>query len=454
MDRTKQLGTENIGKLLLNFSLPPIIGMMAIASYNIVDRIFVGNGVGPLGISGVAITYPLYIIYLAFSMLIGIGATAMVSIKLGENNKEAAEKYTGNAFTLVVIIAILLMVFGYIFMEPMLKLFGASGIVMEYAKQYTSILLIGGVFQNIAFAMNNLIRGQGDPKTSMLTMLISAVINTILNPIFIFGFHMGVRGSATATLISQFVSCIWVLWYFRSKRSYIKIHFRNLKLDKKIVMGILAIGVSPFALQISSSVVITLFNNTVNTYGGELGIAAMGIGYSIFLFIMMPVFGLNQGVQPIIGFNYGAHQYARVLQALKKAIQIATMICTVGFIGITFFAGPIISVFSKNDPTLMSMGTRGLRIFLFTLPIIGFQVIGSSYFQAVGKPIQAIMLTVTRQLLIVIPMILILPHFFQLDGVWLSGPVSDTLTGIFSAFLLIREVRLLKALDRGLQNPV
>lgn len=450
MDRTLRLETEKIGKLIFEFSLPAIIGMMVMASYNIVDRIFVGRGVGSLAISGIAITFPAIIIFMAFAMLVGIGAAAIISIRLGEKDIVAAEETLGNALTLAVVISIFLTGVFYIFLDPILIAFGGTGEVFQYAKDFSQVMLIGGVFQMVSFTMNNVIRGEGNPKMAMTTMIIGAVLNTILNPIFIFGLHWGIRGSAWATVISQLVSTVWVLAYFFGKKSHVHFHFGNLKLKKNIVQKIFSIGVSPFIMQIAASVVIIIFNKSLEHYGGDLAIASMAICNAVAMFIVMPIFGINQGIQPIIGYNFGAKLFSRVKKVFELAISASTIICVIGFIAVIFFSEHIIGFFSKGDKELIEIGARALRIYLLMLPIVGFQIVNGAYFQSVGKPKQAVILTVTRQVLFLIPLILILPNFFLLDGVWIAVPISDFAAAILSGFFLYKEMKLLKKLEKNI----
>lgn len=455
MDRSKQLGEEKIGKLLMKFSIPAIVGMLVNALYNVVDRVFIGQipgGVGKVALSGVTVTFPIATIILAFGMLVGIGTAALVSIKLGQQKKEEAEHILGNALTLIILISITVTVVGLIFLEPMLLKFGASEATLPYAKQYITIILIGVVFQNVGFGLNNTIRSEGNPRIAMYTMLIGGILNTILDPIFIFVFHMGVRGAAIATVISQAVNTIWVLSYFFSGKSVLKIRYKNLKLKTKVVKSIFAIGLSPFSMQIAASVVAIISNRSLAKYSGDLAIGAMGVITSTSMLVLMPIFGINQGAQPIIGYNYGAKRFDRVKHALKLAILAATAITTTGFIIIQLFPKQLISIFNK-DPELLSIGIHGIRIYLFMLPIVGFQIVSSSYFQAIGKAKVSIFLSLSRQVIILIPLLFTLPRFFDLDGVWMSGPSSDAISSVLTAIFLFIEMKHLNELH-GEENDV
>jgi putative MATE family efflux protein len=443
MKDTKQLGEEKISKLLLKFSVPAIVGMLVNALYNVIDRVFVGNGVNSLAIAGTTIAFPLMLIIMAFAMLIGIGANSLVSIKLGEQKKEQAELIMGNAFVLLIIISISISAIGLIFLTPILKAFGASEAVLPYARDFMSIILWGTVFQSIGFGMNNFIRAEGSPKIAMLTMIIGAILNTILNPLFIFVFHWGIKGSATATIISQAVSASWVLYYFMSGKSVLKLQKKNFKLNKHFVGRIMALGSAPFIMQIASSVLNVIMNKSLDIYGGDIAVTAMGVVMAIMNLMLMPIFGINQGVQPIIGYNYGAKKYDRVKEALKLAIIAATVLVTIGFITIRLFPQQYVAMFNRKDAELVIFGSHALLMFTTFLPAIGFQVVAANYFQAVGKPKQAGILSLSRQVLILIPALLILPKFFQIEGVLAAGPLADIISSLITGTWLFFELRSL-----------
>ena len=448
MNQTKELGTERIGKLLLKFSIPAITGMIVNALYNIVDRIYIGHikGVGSAALSGLAITFPISVIIMAFGMLVGLGACSVISIRLGERNKEEADNILGNALILITIISLVIGLLGVLFLNKLLILFGASQNSLPYAKAYIQIILLGSVFQNVGFGINNIIRAEGNPKMAMLTMVFGALINIVLDPILIFGFNMGVQGAAIATVVSQAFNTLWVLKYFTFKNSgsILKIKKHNLKLNAHIVKDIFAIGMAPFSMQIASSLVAILYNKGLYTYGGDLAIAAMGILNSISMLIFMPIFGISQGIQPIIGYNYGAKLYPRVLKVLKLAITFGTVIAIIGFICVQLFSEKLIGVFVGNNPALINLGARGLRIDLIVLPILGFQILGASYFQATNEAKISMVLSILRQVIVLIPIILILPLFFKLDGLWYSQPCADIIATALTAFFLYRSINNLK----------
>lgn len=447
MDRSNELGNENVWKLLIKFSIPAVIGMLVNALYSVVDRIFVGRGVGSIALSGVAVTFPITNIIMAVGMLVGIGSAAVVSIKLGQKKPEEAEHILGNALVLSVLITLITSILGLAFLEPLLVMFGASAETMPYARQFAAILLAGAVLQNIGFGLNPIIRSQGDPKTAMKTMLIGAVINVALNPLFIFGFKLGVAGSALATLISQAVCTIWIFAYFTRGKSLLKLKKANLKLQKHIVSQILAIGVSPFAMQMAASMVTICINTNLAKYGGDLAIGAYSLIMSIAILILMPAFGVNQGAQPIIGFNFGSGQLDRVKKALNYSMLVNTVIASAGFLAVQLFPVQIISMFNNTDAQLIAIGSDGITKYLMMFALVGPSSAIINYFQSVGKAKHSMGLSLSRQVIILIPLVLIMPHFFQLDGIWMAGAVSDLISSLLCFVFIAKEAKLLNGTD-------
>ena len=443
MDSSRQMGEEKIGALLLKFSIPAIIGMMVNALYNVVDRAFVGQGVGLHALSGITVTYPITIAIMAFGMLIGFGGTAIISIRLGQQKKEEAEQIMGNAFVLLVGVGLVITVLCYMFMDAFLSLLGASPEALPYAKEFLNILLIGVVFMTVGFGMNSFLRGQGKPRIAMATMLLGAILNIILNPIFIFGLKMGVTGSALATVIAQFCATAWVMYYFLSKRAMLKLRVRNFKIRWVLIKDSLAIGLSPFSMQIAASIVTMVFNKSLFIHGGDEAIAAFGAINAVAMFILMPVFGLSQGAQPIMGYNYGARNYERVKRTLKLAALGATGVMTFGFLLVELFPVAIMGLFN-DDPGMIVLGAEGIRIYLLMLPIVGFQVTVTGFFQATGRPRKSLFLSLSRQLLFLIPLIWLLSHFFGLRGIWMASPVSDVMSVILTVIWLKMDLREFK----------
>lgn len=441
MDRSERLGQEKILPLLLSFSIPAIVGMLVQALYNVVDRIFVGNGVGPLGLAGLTVVFPVMLVQMAFSMLIGLGATALISIRLGEGRMKEAERIISNAFAMLIFISLGLTVIGILFMEPLIRLLGASEAILPYARDYLSIILYGSVFQSIAFGLNHMIRAQGNPKMAMATMLIGAITNTVLDPIFIFVFQWGVKGAAFATVLSQMVSAIWVISFFLRGKGELKLNLRTAyRIQWPVVLQIMSIGFAPFAMQLAASLQNLILNQSLGTYGGDTAISAMGIIFSINTLFLMPIFGINQGSQPIIGFNYGAKQYRRVKKTLLYAIVGATAIVTLGFLATRIIPYQLASLFGKHDEELMALCVRAMKIVMLFFPFIGLQIVGANYFQAVGKPNKAAFLSLSRQFVLLIPFILVLPRIWGLSGVFAAFPASDAGSTIITGILLKREL--------------
>ena len=450
MENQQALGTESVGKLLLKYSVPAIIGMLVNALYNVVDRIFIGNipGVGPLAITGVGVTMPIMSITLAFAMLIGIGCTTNISIKLGQGKKEDAQKIIGNGITLSIIISLILSIIGIVFGNQILHLFGASDQTLYYAKSYIYIILAGTVFNTLGFTLNNTIRGDGNPKLAATIMVVGCITNVILDAVLIFVFNLGIQGAAIATVISQIVTALWGLMYYVKGKSNLTFEKSSLKLDKSLVKSIIAIGIAPFSMQIATSLVQVISNNALKMYGGDLAIGAMATISSISMIFLMPIFGLNQGSQPIIGFNYGAKQYDRANKAFKISALISIVILTAGWVLVQLSPETVIGMFNK-DPKLMDISVNGIRIYLFMIPIIGISITGSNYIQSVGKAKIATVLSLLRQVILLIPMIMILPSFFGLNGVWYASPISDFLSTAITAYILYRELKSYKKEEKA-----
>lgn len=449
MKDSNEMITESTWKLLLKFSLPAIVGLLVNALYTIIDSMFVGQGVGELALAGVTVTIPIITIYMAFIMLVGMGATSNISIKLGENKTGEAEVIMGNAFILFLVLGISLTVFGLVFLEPILLFFGASADILHYSVDYTRIILLGSTFLALGLGMNNFIRAEGNPKTAMFTMLIGAVTNIVLDYIFIFIFNWGIKGAALATVMSYAVNTIWVMRHFLKGNSILKFRKENFKLNPTFVKSILILGFPTFVLQVTQSIQQIILNRSLAMYGGDIALAVIGIIMSITTFLIMPAMGIAQGAQPIVGYNHGAKRYDRVKEVLTLSILSATGIATIGFAISRIWPVQLISLFNTN-PDLIAMGVQGMDIFYKFLPLIGMQMIVASYFQAVGKPNQATFLSLSRQVIIFIPLVLFLPRLFGLVGVWWSVPLSDlsafVLTGIW-LWMEMRQLNKIKNLE-------
>lgn len=437
---SNELEEKDIKSLIWNFFWPAFIGVIVNSLYNIVDRIFIGRGVGAIALSGLSVIFPIMILIAAFGMLIGIGAGVRISIHMGKKEFERAELVLGNSVILMIIVSIIVTVIGFLIKTPLLESFGANDQTIGYAQEYLDIILIGSVFQILGFSLNNIIRSEGSPKNAMLSMLISAGINVVLDPIFIFGLDMGVKGAAWATVISQMVLTVWVLYHFLSSRSILRLKWSNLKLDPSIIWHIVTIGMAPFAMQIAGSMVQATYNTQLIRYGEDIAVGAMGIINSVAIMVVMSITAINMASQPIIGYNYGAGNYGRVRQTWNIGIIFGTIIAIVAFILVELFPGTIIHLFNTDDPQLYAIGKQGIRIFLLLLPVIGFQIVSSNYFQSVGKAKISLFLTLLRQVLVLLPLIIILPHFWGITGIWFATPVSDAIS-VSVVYLFYRSER-------------
>jgi len=441
MQNSLEMRDKKISVLLWKFSLPAIAGMLINALYNIIDRIFVGRGVGSLAIAATTVAFPIMLILMAVSILIGIGATALISIRLGEQRKEEAEKIAGNAAVMLIALPLIIAVIYLLFPEPILKAFGASEEVLPYARDFVHIIILGAAFGSISMGMNNFIRAEGNPRLAMFTQVAGALINGVLNYVFIFKLGLGIKGSALATVSGQFISSVWVLSYFWSGRSLVKIRFKNLKLQLPIITSIVSIGFAPFAMQIANSVQQSILNKTLLAYGGDLALSAVGIMMSIAALLFMPIVGLSQGAQPLIGFNYGARQYDRVKETVKIAVIAGVCIASAGFVAINIWPTQIVGLFSEGDTALTEMTAQAMRMFFALFPVVGFQIICANYFQAAGKPVQSAILSLSRQVLLFIPLLLILPKFWGINGVWRTAPIADGISVLVTAIFIFFEMK-------------
>lgn len=427
MDKeTLKLGTEKISTLLFRFSMPAIIGMMINALYNVVDRIFIGNApnVGLDGLAGLTIAFPIMIIFLAIAILFGIGGATLYSIRLGEGNRDGARLVLGNSLVFLVITSLILMILGQIFLKPMLIAFGASSNVLPYAMSYMRVILYGALFQIVSMGMNNFIRADAKPQLAMITMFIGAITNIVLDALFIYGFGMGMEGAALATIIAQAFSMIWTLIYFFRKSTLNRIRLIDLKPQLSIFVSVVSYGIPGFLLQLSNSILNLTINKTLLEQGGDNAVSAMGIINSVQTFVLMPIFGLNQGVKPIVSYNFGAKKFDRIKLTMKYANITATIIAVIGWALTRFFPEQIVSIFNQ-DPALLEVGRHAIYAWFWALPLVGFQVMASNYFQSVGHNKTAIFLTLTRSTLLLLPAVILFAKFWGLEGVLYAAPFAD-----------------------------
>lgn len=434
-EKAKAFETESISRLLYTYSLPAIVGIMVNAIYNIVDRIFIGQGVGSLAISGLAITFPIVILQAAFGMLIGIGASTRISIALGQKDKEKAERILGTSIILSLFFSLLFIGVSFTWLDEILRLFGGTDKTIPFAREYMEILIPGSLFSTLTYSFNNMMRSSGYPTKAMMVMLISAVLNAVLAALFIFVFHWGIRGAAIATVISMFTTTVLVMHHYFSKSSYIRFHRKNIKLDLDIAHHILSIGMSPFLMNVASCMVNVILNNALLKHGGELAIGANGVINSLSVLVVMGVIGFCQGMQPIIGYNFGAGNHHRMKQTLSLTIRVASVVTMTGFAMAMLIPKQIAMAFT-TDPKLIELSVLGLRTTLLLMPIIGFQIVTSSFFQSIGMVKVSIFLSLSRQVLFLIPMILFLPNIYGLRGVWMATPFADFISAMFTLGIL------------------
>ena len=435
---TEQLEHERIGRLLLSYSLPAIIASTASSLYNIIDRVFIGHGVGPLAISGLALTMPIMNLATALGTLVGAGASATISIRMGEQRRDDAVHILGNALILNLIISVVFSVLSLVFLDEILLLFGASERTLPYARDFMRIILAGNVITHIFFGLNSIMRASGYPVKAMVSILLTVTVNVILAPIFIFGLELGIRGAAMATVISQSVGMIWVISHFCNRKTYIRFEKGCFKLDGKIISDTFAIGLAPFIVHVFACLIAVIVNWLLKYHGGDLAVGAFSIVNSVAALVIMIIFGFTQGMQPIVGYNYGAGQYPRVRQTLQLTVLYGTVIGTLGCLASVLFPEAIANAFTNGADELTKLTVDGLRIFMLAYPVVGFQIVVSQYFQAMGKARLAILLSLTRQVFCLIPFLFLGAYFFQLPGIWAAEPAADFISAIITAWVLVR----------------
>ncbi len=443
-----ELGTEKIGKLLKQYAIPAIIAMTASSLYNMVDSIFIGHGVGAYAIAGLAITFPLMNLGAAFGSLVGVGASSLISMLLGEKNYGMAQKVFGNVITLNLIIGLLYTVAVLLFLDPILIFFGGSEQTLPYAREYMVIILWGNMITHMYFGLNAVLRAAGFPKRAMYATIFTVVLNTVLDPVFIYIFDMGISGAAIATVLSQFIALCMQLKWFSNKNEVL--HFKRgiYNLVPRISKDILAIGASPFLMNVAACFIVILINSGLKKYSGDLAIGAYGIINRVAFIFVMIVMGLNQGMQPIVGYNYGAKKFDRVHKTLVTTIAFATGVTTFGFLIAELFPKLFIVMFT-TEGELIDIAEKGMRIIFMFFPIVGFQMVTTNFFQSVGMAGKSIFLSLSRQLIFLAPCLVILPLFFGVTGIWTSMAVSDALASIVAAFMLTNQIKKFKRAING-----
>ena len=451
-----RLGTEPVGKLLLRFSIPAITGMLVSALYSVVDRIFIGQAVGEMALGGLSLVLPLMTVSLAFAMLFGIGAANMISMRLGQGRKQDAENALAHCFFLLLGTGILITVLGIIFLEPILSLMGApeGSEALGYARGYFRVILFASVFGLLAFGLSHCTRAQGFPIITMIALLIGAVLNIVFDALFILVFDWGVEGAGWATVVAQGVSMVWIMRFCLGKRAGVRLNLKTFRPSLAIVLQIVSFGSAHFLFQITMSAVQLLYNLSMGWYGavalgvangGDIALAGQNIVGVIHLLILMPIFGINQGAQPLLGYNYGAKKFDRVLRTYLLAIAAGTVVCTVGFIVTMLFPSQLVGMFVSNgDPVLMYFAPRSMRIMFLLLPAAAFQIISTTFFVVTGRPKISIFLALLRQCLILVPLIFVFGRVWGLWGVIVAAPVSDALALFITGTMIFFELRKLR----------
>lgn len=434
------LGTESVKKLLLRYAIPSIVAMLSSSLYNMIDSIFIGHGVGAMAISGLAITMPIMNVIAALGTLVSVGGATLMSVKMGQGDKKSAEYILSNVLMLNVIIGLCLTAAGVIFLDDILYFFGASENTIPYAREFMHIILSGTAVTHVYLGLNDMLRASGYPGKAMGVILTAIAINCVLNPLFIFGFKWGIAGSAFATVIAQTVAMSIELVHFMRNKHFIHFERKMFGLKAHIVKGIFSIGVSPFLMNICASIVVIFINKSLMTYGGDFYVGAYGIINRVLMVFIMIVIGLNQGMQPIVGYNFGARKFDRVARALRYAIFAAVAVTTSGFLMAEIFPHLLANMFT-GDQELIDIASHGMRIVLIMFPIVGFQMVTANFFQSIGKVRKAILLSLTRQMLFLVPLLIILPRFMGTLGVWISMPIADSLATVLAVFLLTRQMR-------------
>ena len=440
---TLELGTKPVGKLLVQYAMPAIVAMTASSLYNIVDSIFIGQGVGPLAISGLALTFPFMNLTAAFGAAVGVGASTCISVKLGQKDYSTAQRILGNTITLNLIIGISLGLLCLLFLDPILYFFGASDQTLPYARDYMFIILLGNVFSHMYFGMNAVLRAAGKPRQAMYATIFTVLMNTALDPLFIYTFNMGIAGAAYATILSQVMALTWQMRIFMNKNELLHLRKGIYGLSQDIVKNILSIGMSPFAMNVCACIVVIFVNKGLQDYGGDMAVGAYGIANRLAFIFVMVTMGINQGLQPIAGYNFGAQQMDRVLRVLKYAMVAGTVVTTSGFLLAELLPDLCARLFT-SDKTLADLSVNAIRIIMLTFPIVGFQMVVTNFFVSIGKAKVSIFLSLSRQLLFLLPSLLLLPIWFGLDGIWWAMPVSDTISALVTLYMLIVYMRKFK----------
>lgn len=440
---TLELGTKPVGKLLAQYALPAIIAMTAASLYNIIDRVFIGQVVGPMAISGLAITFPFMILAAAFGAAVGVGAATTISVKLGQKDYESAENTLGNTITLNLIIGLAFGGICLLFLDPILRFFGASDATLPYARDFMQIILAGNVFSHMYFGMNAVLRAASKPRMAMFATIFTVAMNILLDAVFILWWHWGIKGAAFATVISQVLALCWQMKLFSNKNELLHLKRGIYKLKANLVRNIISIGISPFLMNACACIIVIFINNQLVKFGGDIAVGAYGIANSIAMIFIMFVIGLNQGMQPIAGYNYGAQQYGRMMRVVKLSIITAICIMLTGWTLAMFAPYYCARMFTK-DPELIKGSIKAIQIIMMMYPFIGCQMVITNFFQCIGKVKISIFLSLSRQLLFLLPLLVLLPNFYGINGVWASMPTSDLISVVVAISIMTVYLRRFK----------
>lgn len=440
---TLELGTKPVGKLLAQYALPAIIAMTAASLYNIIDRVFIGQVVGPMAISGLAITFPFMNLAAAFGAAVGVGASTTISVKLGQKDYESAENILGNTITLNLIVGLAFGGICLLFLDPILRFFGASDATLPYARDFMQVILAGNVFSHMYFGMNAVLRAASKPRMAMLATIFTVGMNILLDVVFILWWHWGIKGAAFATIISQVLALCWQMKLFTNKSELLHLKRGIYKLKSNLVRNIISIGISPFLMNACACVIVIFINNQLVRFGGDMAVGAYGIANSIAMIFVMFVIGLNQGMQPIAGYNYGAQQYDRMMRVVKLSIITAVCIMLTGW-SLAMFAPYHCARMFTTDPELIKGSIKAIHIIMMMFPLIGSQMVITNFFQCIGKVKISIFLSLSRQLLFLLPLLAILPNFYGINGVWASMPTSDFIAVVVAVTIMLVFLRRFK----------
>ena len=452
MEHTERMGREPILKLMLSFALPAMTGILAHALYNIVDRLFVGHWVGPSAIAGIIVAFPFMLAISAVGNFIGVGSATLISLALGAGRRGRAERFLGFAFLLLAVAGSLLTLGGWFFLEPLLWASGASPTILPYAREYTGVIVWGSLFSLTAFTCNSLIRAEGAPYFAMMTLVLGALTNVVLDALFIIVWGMGIQGAALATVISQMISAAWAVSFYFRRQSTLRLRWTKFRPRWSLLRRVASVGIPPFLMEVSFTVLMGVFNHMARRYGGDMALASVGIFFSIDTLLFLPVLGVGEGIQPLVGYNYGAGYYRRTVITAHLGTALCTAFFTMSTLAVQFFPEIMVMAFTRGDDGLLAMTVRAMRLGYVGLPCVGIYMVAVFFLQGLGKATTSMALSLSRQIFIIFPLLIFLPRFWGLDGVWVSFAISDVVGGAMAALFYGAECRRLRRMGEGAEN--